>query len=335
MRPPEHIPSAERHKVLSVESSIESLDGQPRQIRVELGPDGLPKAAAFFDIDGTLADLRFVHFAAIREMYPNADPTELASMLEESWKIRNAYLEQRRMHGIYAEGRDDWRTLSGYSHFLTPEKQQEISSPGNSEHELATGLLQRFSETAARAADTVYREHPERFDQAKNRPVTRLAHLYSRLGIPMSVMTGNPAAMSHAFGKYLGLADQFIDIASIEDMKGMGKAGAIEHLVTRMEAQGIPVPKDRLILVGDSLGQDIGAARGLPEEWHARLKGLLVMRDQAALTEAQQQISGDPELAELVSTVDVSGLMIDRVPLNEHGTPMLSSKYRNQFIERL
>lgn len=335
MKTPERNIPPEHSRSLTVESSIESLDGEPGRIRVELGPDGMPKAAAFFDVDGTLADLRFVHFAAFREMYPKANPAELMADCEAGWQLRNAYLEQLRIHGIYAEGRSEWKDPEIFSRHHVQEKRTAIGSPGRPEHEQADYLLQQYSEIASSTVEKTYREHPEKFDQAKIQPVVRLAQLYSRLGIPMGVMTGNPSRLSRAFARVLGFSELFIDVASIEETEGKGKERAIEHLVSCMEEKGVPVPKERLILIGDSLHSDIGVAKKLPVDWRAKAKGLLILENQEALEQLQQQASSNPEITQLISDLDVSGLVIEQVPLNDRGVPMLSSKHRRKFLHQL
>lgn len=335
MPTPEQGYNPEQERTIFIESNIDSIDGQKQPIKIELGPDGRPKAAAFFDIDGTLAHIKFVHYAAIKEMYPDVEPEELTGVFEAGWRLGNSFREQYRMHGIYREGKTAWKDPEVFYKEEFIPKQQQIDSEGFPEHALAAELLEQYNNVAVRVVDQAYADNPEQFEQLKIQPVFRLAQLYKRLGIPMGVMTANPAGLTKAFAKYLGFAETFIDLASDENMVGGGKERAIQYLVAQMEAKGIPVPKDRLILAGDSIRGDVGVGRKLPQEWAAKIKGLVIIEDQSALEQMQQQISTDPDLIDLVSKIDTSGFVVDQVPVNSRGVPMLGGKHQGQFLKKL
>lgn len=322
-------------QIIEVESAIPSAEGSKSKIKVELGKDGMPRAAAFFDIDGTLAHLKFVHYAAIQEMYPDVDPEELTRVFEAGWHLGTSFREQYRMHGIYREGKIAWKDEEIFRREEFFPKQERIDSPGFPEHELSARLLEQYNEAAVRVVDKAYAENPGQFEQTKIRPVFRLAQLYKRLAIPMGVMTANPGGLTRAFAKHLAFSETFIDLATDENMVGGGKERAIEYLVGQMEAKGIPVPKDRLILVGDSIRGDVGVGRKLPEDWQAKFQGIVVIEDQEALGKIQELIQKDSELQRLVQETDVSGLLVDQVPVSKSGKPILSSKYRNRFLYKL
>ena len=65
------------NKWISVNSELEHLDGDKKDIKIELMEDGKPRAMAFFDIDGTLAHLSIIHSQAIQKLFPNQELKEL------------------------------------------------------------------------------------------------------------------------------------------------------------------------------------------------------------------------------------------------------------------
>ncbi len=148
--------------------------------------------------------------------------------------------------------------------------------------------------------------------------------------------TANAKILVDRLAKYLRLSDLFIDIATDEDILGGGKENAVFYLIKKMESKGIAVPKDRLIFVGDSLRGDIGiglAAREKDRE--IKGQGILVLKNREALVEVKREISKDPALRALVDSIDIHGLVISNVPLDETGKPMLLSRFKSQFLEKL
>ena len=98
------------------------------------------------------------------------------------------------------------------------------------------------------------------FEKANIAPIFKLAQMYSRLGIPMVGFTANAKVLVDKLAKYLKLSDIFLDIATDETMQGGGKEVAIKYLIDELESKGIPIPKGRMIFVGDSLRGDIGTS---------------------------------------------------------------------------
>src|SRR3989338_431748 len=90
-------------KWISVLSELESLDGTKKEIKIEL-IDGRPRGMAFFDIDGTLAHLRAIYGKTITQIFPAAEPGELAETYYRGFKLGNSFREFDRMRGIYVDG---------------------------------------------------------------------------------------------------------------------------------------------------------------------------------------------------------------------------------------
>src|SRR3989338_9547863 len=91
-----------------LKSELENINGSNQDIRIGIMEDGMPKAMAFFDIDGTLAHLSAIHGQAIKELFTDADPEELEQTYYAGFKLGNSFREFDRMKGIYADGRAGW-----------------------------------------------------------------------------------------------------------------------------------------------------------------------------------------------------------------------------------
>src|SRR5438876_466505 len=101
-------------KELFLESRLENVLGEKKKMRIELAEDGKTQAFAFFDIDGTLANLTFIHSAAIAKLFPAAEPKELAETYFRGFRLGNSFREFDRMHGIYVDGHTAWRDPKVY-----------------------------------------------------------------------------------------------------------------------------------------------------------------------------------------------------------------------------
>ena len=99
--------------------------------------------------------------------------------------------------------------------------------------------------------------------------------------------------------------------------------------------KGVDVPEDRLIFVGDSLRGDIGS--GLT----ARLKnkeisggqGILVLRNRKDLFEIEEEINKNPDLRLMADSMKIYGFIVEDVPLDEKGNPMLLSRFQDKFLK--
>jgi phosphoglycolate phosphatase-like HAD superfamily hydrolase len=323
-------------KWISVQSELEGLDGRKKDIKIELMEDGRPRAMAFFDIDGTLTHLTVIHGEAIARLFPEQDPKELAETYYRGFKLGNSFREFDRMRGIYEDGHLEWKDPEVYfKNRFTPQA-KEIDEPGHLAHNIAAAILKEYGEIVVQVTEKLYKQNPEEFEKSNIQPIFLLARMYARLGIPMVGFTANAKVFVDKLAKYLKLSDIFLDIATDETMAGGGKEIAIHHLIDKLESKGVPVPKNRLIFVGDSLRGDIGTsliAKSQNQELSGQ--GILVLKDRNALIEIKKQISEDGSLKAVVDSMEIHGLVVSDVPLDEKGNPMLLSRFRDQFLEKL
>ena len=321
---------------IDVESELVGLDGKKKIIKIELMQDNKPRALAFFDIDETLAHLDMIHGPAIQKLFPGQDEKELETTYYQGFKLGSSIREFDRMRGIYADGHVEWKDPEIYFKERLVPNMEEIDKPGHLAHSIATDILKEYGKVAAEVCEELYKKDSEKFTKSNIAPIFLLAQMYFRLGIPLVGFTANAKVLVDKLAKYLKLSDFFIDIATDENMTGGGKEIAIHHLIARLEAKGVPIPKGRLIFVGDSLRGDIGTslkAKGKDQDLSGQ--GILVLKDKAALVEIKKQINGDPELRAIVDSINIHGLIVSDVPLDEKGNPMLLSRFRGQFLEKL
>ena len=324
-------------KYTSVKSDLEDVDGNKTHIKIELMEDGKPRAMAFFDIDGTLAHLDVIHSKAIAKLFPDENPKELEETYYKGFKLGNSFREFDRMRGIYIDGHNEWKDSEVYWKEQYLPNAKDIDESGNETHKIAAEILKAYGEIAAQICDELYQKTPEEFEKSDIAPIFKLAHMYVRLGIPMVGFTANAKIFVDKLAKYLKLSDMFIDIATDETMAGGGKENAIHYLINEMEKKGVDVPEDRLIFVGDSLRGDIGS--GLT----ARLKnkeisggqGILVLRNRKDLFEIEEEINKNPDLRLMADSMKIYGFIVEDVPLDEKGNPMLLSRFQDKFLKKL
>jgi phosphoglycolate phosphatase-like HAD superfamily hydrolase len=323
-------------KWIMVPSELEGIDGRKKDIKVELIGDGKPRAIAFFDIDGTLAHLSAIHGKAIARLFQDEDPSELEETFYRGFKLGNSFREFDRMRGIYVDGQISWKDPEVYLRARFNPHAKEIDEPGNLAHSIAAAILKEYGEIAARVAEELYKQNPEKFEASNIAPIFLLARMYARLGIPLVGFTANAKSLVDKLAKYLKLSDIFLDIATDETMAGGGKEIAIQYLINKLATKGIQMPENRLIFVGDSLRGDIGISltTGLRDKGISG-QGILVLKDREELLEIQKQISADGNLRRIADEINVHGLVISDVPLDEKGNPMLLSRYKDRFLKKL
>jgi len=324
------------NKWISVNSELEHLDGNKKDIKIELMTDGMPRAVAFFDIDGTLAHLSIIHSKAIQKLFPDQELKELEETYYKGFKLGNSYREFDRMRGIYIDGHLEWKDPEFYfkNRFLKYSK--EIDEPGNRDHDIAARILKEYGNVAAFVCDEVYKNNPEEFIKSNIAPIFSLAKMFSRLGIPIVGFTANAKVFVDKLAKYLNLSNIFLDIATDETMAGGGKEIAIHYLINKLESKSIRVPKDRLIFVGDSLRGDIGSSLIAKNKNKKILgQGVLVLNNKKELIQIKKQISKDPKLKMVTDSMNIYGLVIEDVPLDEEKNPMLLSRFADKFLEKL
>lgn len=329
-------PQSPEKKIVLVESELETAEGDREEFRIKYDKDGMPKVVAFFDIDGTLAELKFIHGETIKKLFPGKNSDEVAETFFAGFKLGNSFREFDRMLGIYREGYTRWKDPEIYLRERLQQHEREIDEPGNQAHNLAAEYATRYSMAASQVAREIYEREPMRFEQIKIKPIFRLAELYKRLGIPMVGMTANGKDFTKAIAKYSNLSSLFIDIATDETMEGGGKEIAMESLIGELESKGLQIPRDRLVVVGDSLRGDIGSASKLKAlDSNIKSQGVLVLEDKDALLDIQKQIETDPDLQRIISNIDTNALIIEEVPISQAGKPLLGSWHRKNFLTKL
>ena len=323
-------------KWISIPSELTSIDGTKKEIKIELMADGKPRAMAFFDIDGTLAHLNAIHGRAIQALFPDQEPVELEKTYYAGFRLGNSFREFDRMRGIYVDGHSEWKDPEVYLKERFTPHAKEIDEAGNVDHEIAAKILKAYGEIAAQITEDLYIQNPDEFSKSNIAPIFKLARMYTRLGIPMVGFTANAKVFVEKLATYLKLSDIFLDIATDETMVGGGKEIAIQYLIKEIEAKGISVPKDKLIFVGDSLRGDIGMSL-LAHKNDDQIfgQGILVLENRQALVETEKQISADPKLRALADAVDIHAFIVDDVPLDEKGSPILLSRFKDKFLQKL
>lgn len=334
----------ETKKFLKMPSELENIDGVHKEINITLMEDGMPRAVAFFDIDKTLAELKIVHSQTIKKLlkeFLGKEDKDLENVEEvyfKGFKLGNSFREFDRMNGIYNLGHEEWIDPEVYIKERLNKNREEIDGGGSEDHMIAKAYLDRYADMASSVADEIYKNNPEEFESSKIKPIFALAKLYKALGIPMFGMTANGKKFVGTIAKYIGLSDIFIDIATDEDMIGGGKEIIIPKIIERLEKKGVKVPKDRIVLVGDSLRGDIGSGSKFKENAEnkeIKIKGILVMKDKKDLAEMHDLISHNPELKKILENTDTEAFVVENVPMDKNGDPLLFSGGRKDFLTKL
>jgi hypothetical protein len=91
-----------------------------------------------------------------------------------------------------------------------------------------------------------------------------------------------------------------------------------------------------MIFIGDSLRGDIGTSLTAREKNTGIFgQGILVLKDKNALIEIEKQINADSKLRKIVDNIDVYGFVVENVPLDEKGNPLLLPRFKDQYIKKL
>jgi len=339
----EQLLQPERSKLV-VESSLERPDGSKAEFGVELLADGKPKALAFFDVDKTLVHLDPVYKEAIHELFPqDVDLDHGLKIYKAGFQLGSSWAEMVRMRGIYLEGKKHWEDSKVFEteRFQTQSQREEVNLTGSELHAIADGLLHQFDEIASQVIGRQYESNPQSFEKAKIQPIYHLTEIYKRLGVPMVCMSANPGKFIKSVCKYMGLADYFIEAASDWDVEG-DKEHKIDYLVERLKAKGLPIPYDRMIIVGDSIKGDIGAGWRYKDRLHdvngngpVDVKGVLVVDDEQALAAAEAKVANEPELQTMLESFEVEAFNLSKVTYSPQGTPNIGGQHRKGFLSHL
>lgn len=325
-------------KTVILKSLLLNTENKYFDINLLIMNDGFPRAVAFFDIDKTLAEIKFIHGRAIRQLFQEfleQDFPDIEEVYYKGFRLGNSFREFDRMDGIYHLGHKEWIDPEIYKNERLVHKIKDIDNEGSIEHKLAKMYLDRYVEIASKIANDTYTNNKEEFEKVKIKPVFALVKLYKTFGIPMFAMTANGRVFAENLMKYLGLSEFFIDVATDEDMVGGGKEIVIPKLLSKLENLGIPAPKDRIVIVGDSLSGDIGSGARFKKfnEDGIFIKGILVLKDRNELVTIQKQIKNSETLKEIIKNTDTEAFIFDEVRLDENAVPIILPPDKNFLVK--
>jgi phosphoglycolate phosphatase-like HAD superfamily hydrolase len=203
--------SNEDNKWVTFKSELKGLTGKQSDIKIALMNGEVPRALAFFDIDGTLAHLDKVHGRAIIKLFPEEDPKDLEVTYFKGFKLGNSFREFDRMKGIYIDGHQEWKDVEVYFKKRFLPHQRDIDEPGGKAHRIAAVMLREYGEVASLVVEDLYAKEPREFETLSIQPIFLLARMYARMGIPMVGFTANARILVEKLVKYLKLADIFLD----------------------------------------------------------------------------------------------------------------------------
>lgn len=329
----------EEKKFISIQSSLENARGGHENIKIKLGEDGKPRLLVFEDIDKTLLHLEPTYNEIRKNMWPDAvaqDGLEEFSKVHlDGFRLGTMWRELYRIHAIYDLGKEEWKNVNTYmEEFLAPGKEGEhIDEPGNQYYEISNKLLEDFDNIAATTVERQAKEDPNFFESAKIGPMYKLNTLYKRLEIPVVGMSANPRKFIEAICKYTGLAENFIVCATDTDVSGT-KEYKMQWLTKQLEEKGLPVPYDSLLVIGDSPVGDVGSAskyKQLVKSEHPEISasGIVIIENEKDLEYAVEK------LKEIKEDINIHTFDYTKVPTDKNGDPMLFSKNRGKFLNRL
>ena len=308
-----------------VKSFLQDVDGKNAELSVAIAEDGKTRRVNFWDIDSCLLYTHDLFQQYLEKLFPNEDPEELAEVFRKGGQLGNSFREFHRMLLIYEDGLRQYEDAELYREtFITDdEKRKSVDGPGHSDgnHERAAVAVGRLETIAVEQMREIYENDPEYFTSKKflNGPLVHLLEAKKRLGEVNVLMTANPRRLAETVIKYSGLTKYCYSLAGDEDMVGGGKEKAIEYLIGQLEESGIPVPKDRLVVIGDSQRGDVGSGWKLAQEKGYRFEGILVRKDQPEAEQFKKVLSSDPELQKMFEEMDITVVASADVPKGKYG----------------
>ena len=300
----------------TVVSALSDQRGNHPRLDVRVYDNGL-SPAVYFDLDRTLLRLDFIYRPALERLFPDVSATdELWRLHSDGFKLGTSYREFDRMHGIIREGIEGWEDPDRYL-----DERRAIIDADSPARRRSAEYTRRYADYAIEIARQWFGRNPAAFSQAHIKPVVQLLRVLRRIGIATACMTANNETFARDVLAYSGLAPLFLELAGDESMDGGGKEVAIQKLTDRMAKLGVSVAKHRLGLIGDSLLGDIGVARKLPGPYKAG--GLLVVENEEALFAERQILAQNRDRRDAAERLGVRVFVLDRVPCNSRGTPIL------------
>lgn len=294
----------------------------------------------FEDIDKTLLHIEPAYREIRKIMWPEEVKKEgldnFSKVHLDGFRLGTMWRELYRIYGIYHLGEEKWKDPKFYKEdFLAAGKKGEhIDEAGNELHELADELLQKFDTIAAGVVEKQAKENPELFESSKIAPMYKLNTLYKRLGIPVVGMTANPRKFIEALCKYTGLSEQFLDCATDTDVL-KAKEYKMLWLIERMKQNGLNIPYDKILVIGDSASGDVGSASRFQElirQEHPEVSasGVLIVEGDEDIENALKVFD-----EENIDDINIQAFNYRETPLDKRGDPQLFSKFRDKFLSKL
>lgn len=321
-------------------SALAKADGSHENFSIKLEKDGKPPLLVFEDIDKTLLHIEPTYKEIRKKMWPHEVEKEgleeFSKVHLDGFRLGTMWRELYRMHGIYQLGKEEWKNPDVYEkEFLAAGKPGEhVDDNGDEYHELADKLLQQFDAIAAEVVEQQAKENPQLFESSKIGPLYKLNAIYKKMGVPVVGMTANPRKFIEALCKYTGLSEQFLDCATDTDVL-KAKEYKMQWLAERLEKKGLPIPYDRLLVIGDSPKGDVGSAsrfQKLEKEKHPEVSasGILIVEGDADVEKAINVFSENN-----IDDINIQAFNYKKTPLDEKGDPQLYSKFRELFLSKI
>ena len=319
-------------------SNLQKADGTFESFSIKLDKDGKPPLIVFEDIDKTLLHLEPTYKEIRKVMWPDAVEKdgieEVGRVHLAGFRLGTMWRELYRMHAIYDLGKTKWKDADLYAEeFLAKGMPGEhIDEPGDPLHKKCDELLEKFDDIAASTVEKQAKENPEFFDEAKIQPIYKLNALYKRLGVVIVGMTANPKKFANALCKYAGLGESFMDCATDTDVPGT-KEYKMQYLIKQLEAKGINIPYDKILIIGDSPLGDVGSGskfQKLEKEKHpeVKTKGIVINGNEEDLIVAINKLKE-------VIDMEIHAIDTSKVPLDKHNNPDFTTKGRPYFYTEI
>ena len=320
--PVERLKTAERR---SVPSLLRGPHGEIAELNVAIAGDGNLTRVNFWDLDKTLLWPKPVQFAAIPHFFPDVtDVDDLRKTFEAGWGLGTPYREFDRLLRIYQYGDLTLKDVEVYrKRFIADDDmRKKIDEEGHAEgwHERAFKAVADYSHILVETENALYEKDPSLATSGEymNLPLMHLLEAKTRLGQVNVFMTANPGNFALRRIAHSGLYKYGLLLSPGEDMVGGGKELCIEKLIGMLQGMGLGVPKDRLVVIGDSARGDIESGYKVMQSGGYTFSGVLVGgSDELALF--KEAAKTDPDLKALVDDMEMTLVASDRVPKGKSG----------------
>lgn len=331
----------EKREFRYVQSEIWGPDKKRPEIKLAIMTDGTLRRVNFFDIDYTLVEANdLIHGEAIKRMFPDHPPEEVKRVWNFGGKLGSSVREWDRMLRVMEDGRSDLETMEAYRREVLqkPESRIEVDTPGEKYHDRAEKWAAGYDLTAFQMLKDIYEHRPEilRTPPFLNEAVVHLLQVKQKKLHEANVfITSAGPKMAYGLLEYTGLYQYGIAVATENEFKGGGKERGIPWLIDKLEiGMKLPVPKSHLVIIGDSIHGDIGAAaRFMDQQMGYHFEGAVYV--QKNKSEAQlfaDAARSDEELAALLNRLpSLQILTKHEFRRSRAGSPLLGKKSGDHF----